>query len=182
MKLIFEPGEEIVLTRNRHWFVFVGASLPFLLFVFVPMLVVAILGGIFKADTYGGGSSPTLFFAALWYLALWIFFFVKWTDYYLDVFILTNKRVIYVSQKGLFSRRISSSRLTRVQDVSAEVTGVMETFLNYGSVHIQTAGEEQEFVVRGLPDPNAIKNRILMQYDAAMETARPDERAQVHTS
>ena len=74
---------------------------------------------------------------------VWVLFFIKWTDYYLDVFILTDRRVIYITQKGLFSRRIATSRLDRVQDVSAEVTGMMPTFLNYGDVHVQTAGEEK---------------------------------------
>lgn len=168
MNVTFEPGEEIIMTANKHWFVFVSSSLPFLLLIILPLILIAVFSGIFKMETYTGGSSPALFFATLWYLALWIAFFVKWTDYYLDVFILTNKRVIYISQKGLFSRRISSTSLDRVQDVSAEASGMMETFLHYGNVHVQTAGEEQEFTLHGLPNPNVVKDKILFHYDAAV--------------
>lgn len=166
MNVTFEPGEEIVLKVHRHWFVFVMESLFFVVLLLLPLIVTALLGSVFAMKEGADGSSPLLFFTGLWYLALWVFFFIKWTDYYFDIFILTNKRVIYISQKGLFSRRISSTRLDRVQDVSAEVSGMVPTFLNYGNVHVQTAGEEQEFVLHSLPDPDFVKNKILAQYGA----------------
>jgi len=168
METTLESGEEIIMTVNKHWFVFVGSVISLLLFIILPLVIIAIFSATPQKETGGTGSSPILFFIGLWYLVVWIFFFIKWTDYYLDLFILTNRRVIYISQKGLFSRRISSSRLDRVQDVSAEVTGMMETFLDYGDVHVQTAGEEKEFVLRGLPNPSLIKDKILVQYGAAM--------------
>ncbi len=168
MDVTLELGEEILERKHKHWFVFAMKSILFVILVLLPLIVLFLVSGVSHIQTYIDGSSPVLFFAGLWYLAVWIFFFIKWTDYYLDVFILTNKRVIYISQKGLFSRRISSTRLDRVQDVSAEVSGMMPTFLNYGNVHVQTAGETQEFVLHDLPDPDFIKNKILAQYGAAV--------------
>ena len=168
MNITFEAGEDVVLKKHKHWFVFAMESVMFFILAVLPLIVLALFRGASVASAHVGDSSPALFFTGLWYLALWIFFFVRWTDYYLDIFILTNKRVIYVSQKGLFSRRISSSRLDRVQDVSAEVSGMMPTFLNYGNVQVQTASEEKEFVLHNLPDPDFVKNKILAQYGAAV--------------
>lgn len=169
MIVTFEAGEEIVMKVRKHWFVFAMQTLPFTILSLVPIFFFAI--GSSRLVSFlpgsGVGVSLPLFFAGIWYLVLWMALFIKWTDYYLDVFILTDRRVIYIVQKGLFSRRISSSRLDRVQDVSAEVSGMMATFLHYGDVHVQTAGEEKEFVLHSLPNPDTVKDNILKQYAAA---------------
>lgn len=169
MIVTFEAGEEIVVKVRKHWFVFAMQTLPLAILALVPILFFAISSSRLVSFLPGNGAglSLPLFFSGIWYLILWMILFIKWTDYYLDVFILTDRRVIYIVQKGLFSRRISSSRLDRVQDVSAEVSGMMATFLHYGDVHVQTAGEEKEFVLHSLPNPDTVKDSILKQYAAA---------------
>jgi hypothetical protein len=57
------------------------------------------------------------FFFILWVLTLWIFFFLDWTKYYLDVWYVTQKRIIIIDQKALFDREISNVRFDKIQDV-----------------------------------------------------------------
>ncbi|MEK7065771.1 MAG: PH domain-containing protein [Patescibacteria group bacterium] len=180
MIVFFEAGEEIITKVRKHWFVFAVQALPLAVLCIIPLIFFAIGGSRFASSSVVQEAGPSfpLFFAGLWYLVVWVLFFIKWTDYYLDVFILTDRRVIYITQKGLFSRRIATSRLDRVQDVSAEVTGMMPTFLNYGDVHVQTAGEEKEFIFHDLPNPDIVKDRILSQYNSAIRM--PRETAPVH--
>lgn len=96
-----------------------------------------------------------------YYLFIWLFSFFSFVDYYLDLWIVTNERIIDVHQKGFFSRIISEQRLYRIQDVTSEVHGFFPTVLKYGEVHIQTAGARQRFLFHEIPGPEAVRNMVI---------------------
>jgi uncharacterized membrane protein YdbT with pleckstrin-like domain len=86
---------------------------------------------------------------------------VTWTNYYFDLWIVTNKRIIDVEQKGLFRREVSSLRLDNIQNIVIDMNGIMPTLLRYGNVHVHTAGASHEiFIIRTANDPEHIKNII----------------------
>lgn len=106
------------------------------------------------------GKALTIIGLSLYYLFVWVFFFHAWIDYYLDVWVVTDIRIVDVEQKGLFSRSISELKLFRVQDVTAEVKGILPTVFHYGNVVIQTAGNEQFFIFKQIPHPYETQQKI----------------------
>ena len=82
------------------------------------------------------------------------------TDYFLDMWIVTNERIINIEQRGLFSRVVSEMRLNQVQDISSHTHGFLETFLTYGDVTIQTAGEKLQFHFKNIDNPDDVKLTI----------------------
>jgi len=56
---------------------------------------------------------------------------------------------------------VSELELEKIQDVTTDVRGVIPTFLNYGNLLIQTAGERERFIFRNVPDPYEIKDTIM---------------------
>jgi len=99
--------------------------------------------------------------ASAYYLFIWLFFFFSFIDYYLDVWFITNERIIDIQQKGFFSRTISEQRLYRVQDVTSEVHGAVATIFKYGDVYAQTAGSKQRFFFHEIPHPEEVRNIII---------------------
>jgi uncharacterized membrane protein YdbT with pleckstrin-like domain len=96
-----------------------------------------------------------------------------WTDYYLNVWCVTNKRIVNVHQIGLFRRKIGSFRLERMQDVNVEINGVLATLLDYGTIHVQTASADmEEFKASFLPRPQEIKSVILGAGDKLIDRER----------
>ena len=85
---------------------------------------------------------------------------IFWMDYYLYVWIITSERIIDIEQKGLFNREISEFTLDKVQDITVKVPNMMATFLKYGDVIIQTAGESS-FEIKQIPNFYEAKNLIL---------------------
>jgi len=172
------PDEIILLERRRYWLPFamealgllVAATLPFAGFLFsesMPARLQALLSAY---------SLPFLFCATAWLLVIWIIFFTNWTNYYLDILLITNKRVIDVEQLGLFARDLAEMRIENIQDIRVEIVGLLASLLHFGNLHIQTAGEVKEFVIRNLYDPHAVKDIISKQHDDVMRnppTARP---------
>lgn len=92
-----------------------------------------------------------------------------WTDQYLDVWVITDRRIVAIDQKRLFVRNIGSFRLERLQDMNIEIPGFLATMFDYGNIEAQTAsGSEEEFSARYLPKPREIKAVILEAADLRM--------------
>ena len=167
--------EKIISITRKHWFILMKETIFLLFLLCLPFVVVTVFS-ILNADHVIeiSGNIITLFVvgSSVFLLFVWMIFFIIWTDYYLDILILTNKHIIDVEQKGLFSRELSAFRLDKIQDVTAESNGVIQTVLSFGTIHIQTAGEDQDFIVRGIPKPFEVKHNISKQQDLLMDELR----------
>lgn len=173
-KIKLEDDEQVLLIVRRHWFVFfsriigvVGtALLPFLAYTFVASFSLTKQFVVPITHTY---SNELLFCAALWLLMHWMTLAYLWTDQYLDLWVVTDRRIVSIDQRRLFTRSIGSFRLERLQDMNVEIPGFLATIFNYGNIEAQTAsGSEEEFQVSGLPDPRDIKALILEAADNRM--------------
>ncbi len=155
-------GERVILLLRRHPFVFVITIIYFILLTLLPAGVRLLFPGTLLAGIQGTAWEVLLVLGlSAYYLFLWLFFTFAWVDYYLDIWIVTEERIINVEQVGLFNRVISEQRLLRVQDVTSEVRGLFPTFLNYGHVFVQTAGERERFVFEQVPEPDLVKKVVL---------------------
>lgn len=173
--ITLDKDEKILLKVRKHWIVLVGEATFLILPVIMPFLIVGLLEFLDVARVFtftGDGTALVIFISSLWLLFVWVIFFMIWTDYYLDILIVTNKHVIDVEQRGLFTRELSTFRLDRIQDVTAEMDGIIQTVFNYGVIHIQTAGEGREFIMHGVPSPFQIKNFISEHHDVSIEKLR----------
>jgi len=99
-------------------------------------------------------------FMSIYYLMVWLLFFTSFIDLYLDVWIITNKRIVNIEQKGLFSRVESEHQLDVIQDITTEVHGIGPTLFNFGDLLVQTAGENQRVVFKQIPEPYYVKKII----------------------
>ena len=93
-------------------------------------------------------------------MILLLFFYIELLNYWLDMWIITNQRIIDVEHQALFHRQVSEFSTARVQDITVEVEGVFASLLGYGDVSIQTAGE-QSFSIKRVANPELVKNAIM---------------------
>lgn len=156
-----KDDEHILLVTRRHWFNILGSLFSVFFMILALIGGYALLPWLFPTFKNSDFQSLLLFFGNFFAMVIWIIFFLIWIDYYFDVWIVTNKRIVDVQQKGLFSREVSELELEKIQDITTEVLGVIPTFLNYGDVRIQTAGEKARFAFEEVPDPYAIKDLIM---------------------
>ncbi|MCK9352076.1 MAG: PH domain-containing protein [Candidatus Paceibacterota bacterium] len=169
-----EQNEKILLHARRHWFFLFQKILSLIPLVVIPVIVIFSVPMTVDSFSFSekSGVALIIFFLFSWLLCIWITSFIMWTDFYLDVLIVTDHRVINVEQKALFSRETSSLHLDKIQDVSVDVHGVIATFLSFGTLRIQTAGETGEFGIKGIKEPDQVKKIILEQHEKAMAKLR----------
>jgi len=156
-------NEKIVKIIHRHWFDVLQQF--FISFVLIGALI---LGFIIMPSFFQFENSEEykilLFIESGAAIFIWIYMFLIWIDYYLDVWVITTERIINIEQKGLFVRHVSELKLVKIQDVTTEVEGFLPTLLNYGDVHIQTAADQVRFIFRSVPDPYHIKSEIMKRH------------------
>ncbi len=98
---------------------------------------------------------------SLYYLYIFLFILYSFFDYFLDVWIITDKYIIDIEQRALFFRSITKQEIIRIQDVTSEVRGIIPTIFNYGDVHIQTAGAQERIIFHKVPNPNSVVATVL---------------------
>lgn len=151
-----------MLFLRRHWLAVLRLFFFALLASVAPLLITWLLGQTMPSLLYSTeGSAIGSVFLSIFYLSIVTFFFQEFIDYYLDVWIVTTERIINIEQHGLFNRVASEMHIALVQDVTAEVQGAVATFLDYGQVHIQSAGETKRFHFKNVSHPEQIRNTIL---------------------
>lgn len=171
MYIPFEEGEVLVMKVHRHWWFIALRVIGLMLLALVPLaLYVALqLAGILLLE---GGFVGAIVLTTLWALVLWALFWQFWTTYYMDIWVVTNRRIIDIDYQRLFDRNIAMLRLDRVQDVTTHVSGILPSLLRYGSVVVQTAGSEKEFVIDQIARPEQLRDAISAAAGAAAERMR----------
>ncbi len=157
-------GENSLKTVHRHIFSFFNDILSIVIFIGMPIVLAILLiitpkeytDVIFAGDT----NSGILFIAATWLLFAWMFAWYRWTDFFLDVMVITDKRIFEIKQNGFFNREVSSFGLDRIENIKVTQIGVLASILNYGDIMIETAGEGENLTFTYIPNPNELKKFI----------------------
>lgn len=155
------PDEHVILFLRRQWFALLAIVVAFVLLVGVPLAA----GWYFLDTVEGWLAHPVIgpllvILGSIYFLSIWLFAFLEFTDYYLDTWIITNERIINIEQQGLFNRTASELDLAAVQDTTAEIRGILQTIFTYGQVYVQTAGEKGRFHFKNIDNPERVKELI----------------------
>jgi hypothetical protein len=173
--LHLDQDEHVILEVRKHWIVFLsdvlafimGAILPLCIFVAAKIFFPSVLQKIIPFIVLPGNVyALILFFYILWILFLWLTFFIEWTKYYLDVWYVTEKRIIGIKQDKIFSREISNLRFDKIQDVTIDVRGFISTVLHFGNIKVQTAGEDNyDFRMSTVRNPDEVRKVIFNKHN-----------------
>lgn len=157
-----KPYEKIEYVLRRHWFTFLPVILSFIVMVTLPVAVYFGIQYLFPEALTGPIITPLLILAASSFLLYALmFFYIQFIDYYLDIWIVTNDRIIDTEQKGLFVRTITELELFQIQDVTTHVTGLFSTIFKYGDLVIATASNTNTIIFHDIPNPDFIRQELV---------------------
>jgi hypothetical protein len=156
------PDEKVLLFLKRHWITPLEIVFYMTMLYAIPIVIAyAFFDRVTSYLEHPVFGPIILMVASVYAMGVWLFGFLEFTDYSLDIWIVTNERIINIEQKGLFTRVAAELHLSAIQDVTSTVHGMLHTFLDYGNVHVQTAGERTRFVFKDIPRPERIKEAIV---------------------
>lgn len=161
------PGERIVKIVRRHWYALVVGCLTLVAIAILPGLILIGMD-LFSSQVQTYIVSHWEIFAFIygsWLLILWVLGAIVWTNFYLDVLVVTTDRVVDIQQVSLFARNIAELQMASLQDMRVDVIGLLPTMLHFGNLQLQTAGSTREFMIKDIPHPLEVKNIIAEQHD-----------------
>lgn len=171
--LRLRENETIIKATRKHWIIIAGHMGIAAILLVAGILVLFVLDSpladhiiLAEKDVF---APVTAMLFSLYLMIILAYALLMLMDFYLDVWIVTNQRIIDVEQITLFSRQVSEIPLARVQDVTIEVHGILETLFKFGNIRIQTAGE-REFTIASIPHLYELKDAILSQARVAPPT------------
>lgn len=147
-----DDNETIIGESGRHP---IGMVVIFFNGLFLLFLVLTVLFfGISQQERLLGPFSPTEDFDAsglLTGIAIFLAFlltigtFLAAYVYAHNYVILTDRKVVFISTRNIFARRISQLSIGDVQDVTIAQDTFLSRVFKYGTVNIETAGEQANF-------------------------------------
>lgn len=85
--------------------------------------------------------------------------FPSWIGWYYSVFIVTDQRLIQITQKGLFNRSVVDLSLSQIQMVNYQIAGLQQTLLGYGTIMMQTY--VGDLIIHDIHHPAKIQKHLL---------------------
>lgn len=143
--------EFVVEVIKRHWIVY------FIIWGYLTMIF-SVSGLLLKVFW----NQPVVYVVLIMFWMLFVvFIYVHWLNHELDLFIITNMRVIGVEQISFLNRTISECWLWQVQEVNSQTKWLIANILNYWYIRIQTAWDASNFEMNLAPDALQTWRKIL---------------------
>lgn len=171
-KIAFEKSEELIKVVRKHWFIIVIELAGITLLALIPLVTLLL---IYATDTevtvnLDEHLLSVLFGTLCWLIICCMMAVMAWTHYFLDLWIITDRRIIVIEQIHFFNRKVGSFRLERMQDIKVKITGIIPTLLNFGTLRAQTASAaESNFTNNGLPNPRELQSLIQKAMDERLK-------------
>jgi membrane protein YdbS with pleckstrin-like domain len=144
-------NEEVLIVIKQNVWVFAKTGLFILILINLLVAVFAV---------YGASVSTSIALFIFLILSI-VAFLYRWFIWNNGVYLLTNQRIIKINQQSLFHRVITEAELDRIQDISTEIKGPIQTMLNFGTIHIQTASSKTEIDLACVTDPYELQQQIM---------------------
>lgn len=159
------PVERIVLKLRKHWVILLRDTMGTILLAFLPLILLSIAQIVAPQFLDFPGYLAFMSFASLlWLLLIFLSLAVIWTDYYLDLWIVTNQRIISVDQISLFNRKVTTLSHERIQEITVKEENFIQAFFKYGKLDIETASPtDGDATMEGIPHPEHVRKTILEQ-------------------
>ena len=154
-----EPDEDVILFMRQHLVTTVPWLLVSIVLLLAPSVIIPFLFAFLRLPV-AIPASYIVIGTLFWYLAAAGYIIVNFLHWYFNIYIVTNHRIVDIDFVQLLFKRFSEARLSRIQDVSYQTSGVFAAIFNFGDVHIQTAGELPNFEFGSVPRPDTVVTTI----------------------
>ena len=156
---LIENSDRVLAVVRKHWIGVVGMYV-----LAVAAAITAVVLAVFVIpDLKLSSEALRLATAAAIIVCIFmiVIFYVLVYVYEQSKLTLTDRSLVQMVQKGLFNKKISRLSMSNVEDVNVEQRGLVAHIFNYGTLTVQTAGEDDNFVFSQCPNANVYAEQIL---------------------
>jgi hypothetical protein len=107
-----------------------------------------------------------------WTILVFLYAVYKYLIWLLNVYLVTNKRLVVVSYQNLVRKKIAECGIDRIANISVSTTGTVSTLFGYGDVEIQIMNTEQTLLLKNTSQPAKIKDYIWKMHSHITATSQ----------
>ncbi len=145
------PWEKVMMVVRRHWIIFVILWIH----AFVGLFINIVLHIMFGFQLW------VIMFSIVYLMGFIVFMYIEWINHELDMYVVTNSRIIWIEQVWFLNREVSQCALNDVQEVNSKTKWFFANMLNYWDLTIQTAWNASNFHMEYTPDPLQTSRKVL---------------------
>lgn len=134
--------EKVLKVIRRHWIVYALLATYFLIWLIISIGLLAIFWT----------NIINIMWNIIFWLFFWVFLYIEWLNHELDMYVITDNRVIWIDQISFLNRTVSECNLWQVQEVNSKTSGLFANILNYWTLSIQTAWNKTTLKMWFSPD------------------------------
>lgn len=124
-----------------------------------------------------------IFMSLIIFIAAINIFFLQLFNFYFDFVLVTNCRIIVV-RKTVFLRNDNDAiDLTKIQDIGVVERGIMNNYLNYGTLIIALSSSSPPITISNVPNPHYYLeqlNRIKREYILQRQEKKSSLSSKIH--
>lgn len=162
----FDEEEVLVTEIRKHPF---GLFLIFFIGMLVTITSVVVTGIISASDlnsffqSTSANSSKGIIIAIGFFIAVLslVGTLIGAFLYKSNVIFVTSEKLAQVLYTTIFNRKVSQLSIGDVQDVTVSQKGILARLFRYGTLVVETAGEQQNYTFTFVPDPYRMSQEIV---------------------
>lgn len=150
-----EKNEEIILFTRRHFV----TNAPWIAITFIALLIPLLYFPVLRSLNLPLFSLPTsvaIILLLFYYLMIFGFAFYNFIDWFYNIGIVTQKRILDIDFMHLSYIDIAITQLPEVEDVVHRQKGFFASFFDYGDVIAHTVPGKENFVFERIPHPTKV--------------------------
>lgn len=167
----FDKDERLLYEVRKHWF---GLYVIYAVGAFISLILILIAVGaalIGDGAALGAGISfsqlqlPVILLCFLTALLVVASTAIGAFLYKSNVILVTSDKLAQLLNVSLFNRKISQLSIGDIQDVSVVQKGVFAHLFKYGTIIVETAGEQQSYEFTFAPYPHEAAKMIITAHE-----------------
>jgi len=171
----FDEDEELISEIRKHPIGLI--AIYFTGFIVAAALLIAMLvtANLASQDLLETGSDfssfrPILIWAGIIMSAITVAFtIIGGIIYRSNVVFITSEKIVQVLYRNIIDRKISQLNTGDVQDVTVRQDTLLSRIFNYGTIIVETAGEQQNYTFTFAPTPYKYAKDIVTAQEMSTE-------------
>lgn len=173
--IVLSEGETVVQDLKKHP---IGVAISLIV---GALLIVTILGITFfifslmqsSGKTNSGAYGSLVVFAGVIIsIGIAVATAVNAYLFRMDSLIVTTDKIAQIEYKTIFDRKVVQLSIERVQDVTVNQIGILPRIFKYGTITIDTAGENEDCIFSFAPNPYENSQMIMDIHEKAVAKSR----------
>jgi hypothetical protein len=150
-----DEEETVVLFLRQHMIVNLPWMILAVILLFAPTIIFPVVFSL-TGFAFAIPSSYIIIVTAWWYIATAGFIIAKFLGWFINIYIVTNERIVDIDFYYLLYKHFSQAELNKIQDISYTTKGIFGTLFNFGDVKVETAGETPHLMFENIPHPEGV--------------------------